>query len=78
VGAAAARPEIVARIRLPAPVAAVATGGGSVWALTPEADPGPVGIDPRSNRIVGEPTPLPAGRGCRLDRGPTPGLARGG
>jgi virginiamycin B lyase len=51
---------VVARIRLPAPAFAVATGAGSVWALTRQPAPALWRIDPRSNRVVGPPTPLPA------------------
>jgi DNA-binding beta-propeller fold protein YncE len=50
---------IVARIRLPASPFSVATGEGSVWALTRRPRPEVWRIDPRSNRLVGKPTPLP-------------------
>jgi hypothetical protein len=50
---------IVARIGLPAPPFSVATGEGWVWALTRQPRPAVWRIDPRSNRVVGEPTPLP-------------------
>jgi DNA-binding beta-propeller fold protein YncE len=44
---------------LPVPAFAVATGEGSVWALTRGPHPAVWRIDPRSNRVVGEPTRLP-------------------
>src|SRR5215217_8496279 len=50
---------IVARIGLPVPPFSVATGEGWVWALTRQPRPAVWRIDPRSNRVVGEPTPLP-------------------
>jgi hypothetical protein len=59
-GPAAGQAAIVARIGLPGPAAAVATGGGFVWALTRQPAPALWRIDPRSNRVVGEPTSLPA------------------
>jgi DNA-binding beta-propeller fold protein YncE len=58
-GPAAGQAAIVARIGLPAPPAAVATGEGSVWALTRQPTPALWRIDPGSNRVVGGPTPLP-------------------
>jgi hypothetical protein len=50
---------IVARIGLPVPPFSVTTGEGWVWALTRQPRPAVWRIDPRSNRVVGEPTPLP-------------------
>src|SRR5512133_2308671 len=50
---------IVARIGLPAAPFSVATGEGWVWALTRQPAAAVWRIDPRSNRVVGEPTPLP-------------------
>jgi hypothetical protein len=50
---------IVTRIGLPAPPFSVATGEGWVWALTRQPHPAVWRIDPRSNQVVGEPTPLP-------------------
>jgi DNA-binding beta-propeller fold protein YncE len=50
---------IVARIGLPVSVFSVATGEGLVWALTRQPAPAVWRIDPRSNRVVGEPTRLP-------------------
>jgi DNA-binding beta-propeller fold protein YncE len=50
---------IVARIGLPVSPFWVATGEGSVWALTRQPTPAVWRIDPRSNRVVGEPTRLP-------------------
>jgi hypothetical protein len=50
---------IVARIGLPAPPFSVATGEGWVWVLTRTPRPAVWRIDPRSNRVVGTPTPLP-------------------
>jgi hypothetical protein len=50
---------IVARIRLPTPPFSVATGYGSVWALTRQPAPAVWRIDPKSNRVVGPPTRLP-------------------
>jgi hypothetical protein len=50
---------IVARIGLPVAPFSVATGEGWVWALTRQPRPAVWRIDPRSNRIVGEPTRLP-------------------
>src|SRR4029453_10297908 len=50
---------IVARIGLPAPPFSVATGEGWVWALTRTPRPAVWRLDPRSNRVVGTPTPLP-------------------
>jgi hypothetical protein len=51
--------RIVARIRLPGPPFSIATGHGSVWALTRQPVPAVWRIDPQSNRVVGEPTRLP-------------------
>lgn len=50
---------IAARIRLPGPPLSVATGYGSVWALTRQPAPAVWRIDPKSNRVVGKPTRLP-------------------
>jgi hypothetical protein len=50
---------IVARVRLPEPPFSVATGYGSVWALTREPAPAVWRIDPKSNRVVGKATRLP-------------------
>jgi hypothetical protein len=50
---------IVARIGLPVSVFSVATGEGLVWALTRQPAAAVWRIDPRSNRVVGEPTRLP-------------------
>jgi hypothetical protein len=51
--------SIVARIGLPVSAFSVATGEGWVWALTRQPAAAVWRIDPRSNRIVGEPTRLP-------------------
>jgi hypothetical protein len=51
--------SIAARIRLPVPAFSVATGEGSVWALTRRPRPAVWRIDPSSNRVVGTPTRLP-------------------
>jgi hypothetical protein len=53
------RSAISARIRLPAPAFRVAAGAGSVWVLTRGPEAAVVRIDPASNRMVGDPTPLP-------------------
>jgi hypothetical protein len=50
---------IVGRIRLPVSPFSVATGEGWVWALTRQPAAAVWRIDPRSNRVVGEPTRLP-------------------
>ena len=53
------RGPVAARIRLPTVPVWVATGEGSVWALTRQPVPAVWRIDPRSNRVVGTPTRLP-------------------
>jgi hypothetical protein len=50
---------ITARIRLPVAAFSIATGEGWVWALTRRPAAAVWRIDPRSNRLVGKPTPLP-------------------
>lgn len=50
---------IAARVRLSGPPFSVVTGQGLVWALTRQPAPAVWRIDPKSNRVVGEPTLLP-------------------
>lgn len=51
--------RIVTRIRLPVRPFAIATGAGSVWALSRAPSAALWRIDPTSNRLAGEPTRLP-------------------